>query len=99
MDKDTKTRANTRDFLKHVKQDGNSSHIGCNAKTPVFARVSEPALLTVPLIVTAREIPGQPPPAVRVRRWLKIGLRTFGIRVEWAPAAPANPASEKAGAE
>jgi hypothetical protein len=33
--------------------------------------------------------PGKLPPATRLRSWLKLGARVFGVRVEWgAPDAP-----------
>ena len=28
--------------------------------------------------------PGEPPPAIRLRAWLKLGRRVFGLRVRWA---------------
>jgi hypothetical protein len=45
--------------------------------------------ITAPILVTVDAKPGEPDPAVRLKRWLKIGLRTFGIRAEWAPAETA----------
>lgn len=29
---------------------------------------------------------GEPPPELRLRQWLKLGLRAFGIRAAWAPS-------------
>jgi hypothetical protein len=45
----------------------------------------DPAIDTT-LRVIVPVAPNQPPPSVRLRRWLKEGLRVFGVRVEWAPA-------------
>jgi hypothetical protein len=38
--------------------------------------VSDPQLM----LVTIRALPDDAPAAVRLRRWLKLGLRTFGLR-------------------
>ena len=43
--------------------------------------------LVAPLMVHALPCkPGEPPPEIRLRQWLKLGLRAFGIRAEWAPS-------------
>ena len=55
---------------------------------------ADPQAITLPLLVSAKHEPNQPPPAIRLRRWLKIGLRSFGIQAKWAPAAPPPPPPE-----
>ncbi len=51
--------------------------------------------ITAPITVTVDPKPGEPDPAIRLRQWLKLGLRAFGIRVEWTPAEPAKPNTQE----
>jgi hypothetical protein len=46
--------------------------------------------IVVPICVTVDPKPGEPDPAIRLRQWLKLGLRAFGIRATWAPATGRN---------
>lgn len=63
-------------------------------RAPHVAPVSEP-LTTALRVVVQPGKPGEPDPGIRLRQWLKLGLRAFGIRAEWAPTDPA----ENSGAE
>jgi len=38
-------------------------------------------------IIPERTKPGDPPPEIRLRRWLKDGLRRYGLRASWGPSA------------
>jgi hypothetical protein len=48
---------------------------------------SDNAALVLPIIATAQDEAGQPPAAIRMRRWLKAGLRLYGVRVAWQPCS------------
>jgi hypothetical protein len=44
---------------------------------------------TVFRVIVAPGKGAEPPAAVRLRQWLKLGLRGFGVRVEWGDATNA----------
>lgn len=77
---------------RSIARDARAREVNCAIEncaqfSATRATDSTDADLALPVRLIAKSIPGLPPPAIRLRKILKILGRSFAVRVEWLPTA------------